>query len=146
MRDSPCPKRDKSRVAFVCSQSSQARFVCLYLNLFIPGVASWAVIWTTSGYPFYFRVSGTLKSCFIPLCHFCTCGWWRVSLLFSHRFSFCSSWAARGITEGREKRKSLFSVPAFTCLLRLRVKHISTAAAQHKGAKEVEILTAVNCS
>lgn len=31
MRDAPCSKRDKSRVAFVCSQSSQSRFVCLHL-------------------------------------------------------------------------------------------------------------------
>lgn len=61
-------------------------------------------------------------------------------------FPFAVLWAARGITDGREKTKPLFSVPAFTCLLGFRVKHISTAAAQHKGAREVEILTAVKCS
>lgn len=42
-------------------------------------------------------------------------------------FSFAILWAARGT-------KVPFSVPAFTCLLGFRLKCISTAVAQHKGA------------
>lgn len=61
-------------------------------------------------------------------------------------FPFAVLWAARGTTEGGGKARSLFPVPACTCLLGFRVKCIGTAAAQHKGAGEAEILTAVKCS
>lgn len=123
-------------MAFVCSLSSWARFVCLHLNLFILSISGVAVICTRSGRPFYILVSAAPKSHLVPLCHFSACAGSLCTSLTA--FPFAILWAARGT-------KVPFSVPAFTCLLGFKVKHISTAAAQHKGGREAEILTAVKC-
>lgn len=129
MRNSLYARRDKLRVYFAWSQSSWTRFLCLHLTLFILSVLSWAITWTRSGHPFYILVSGAPKS--LPLLLLglplgpCT------SLTAS---AFTVPWAPRITTEGRGKTRSFFSVPAFTCLLSLQVKPISTTAAQHKGA------------
>lgn len=128
----------------MCCQSSQARFVCLHLYLFsvlltglLPG--------PDQDVPFIFwslalqshALSHSAASPPVPAAG---------SLHFPNSFSFCNSVGSKRHHWGKGKEKVLFSVPAFTCLLGFRVKHISTAAAQHNGAWEAEILSAVKCS